>query len=679
MVVSSSISTPRIIPFCRALETKLQVNDEILVEKHGTGVIRFIGNTAFARGTWVGVELNTAVGKNNGTIKGKIYFRCNPKKGIFVRTKSIIKRPSVVTGTAKDRKRLDFPEGELPVYQWATATTPDTQWIEVSKTLLKWSKVYLSLLYDIEEICIKNQDSILVKKLLPIIFRGAIKYPSQQVDFYFKALQQIEKLCKSTPNKLKMNILTCLKKTRVGILEEIDDNSNGNTVQAANNKHVGPNNRKDWLLELHKLIAKRSKLGRWNSPISKAILAWKTEIVKLWMNPFGYLERFCALCLKECPTKFELYKHNMGMEHKKKVQIELQRRNNPLSKKVTFQVGYLGFSFKDNSLTNVLPNSQAERAGVKIGWNLITINGQPQINNHDKVCEALKAGSANGSKFITIQFQENTNNDNSRIYNSPSSLWRAKKEIGILLLNDVMATKQTIASRLQYKEFIGKNFLAPHFMRLVVALQSNAAKTSLKQTSQPFPTPSKPMLRSMPKNPAFISQSAANRVLKKPQQVALVNPRNRSRLANPDHSRRANRPMNKRQNYRQRAGSRRLEEMKRISGLKTSLKANNKGFSLLKKMGWKKGEGAGKKATGRSEPIPFDLRFHKGHGRGLGLGFGCMTNTDKHNMEKANNITGKLTTIGKAKTGPAKTFKASSIKEIIAKAVADKKKKGNDC
>ena len=36
------------------------------------GHARFIGLTEFAPGTWVGVELPTATGKNNGTVKGKV-------------------------------------------------------------------------------------------------------------------------------------------------------------------------------------------------------------------------------------------------------------------------------------------------------------------------------------------------------------------------------------------------------------------------------------------------------------------------------------------------------------------------------------------------------------------------------------------------------------------------------
>ena len=57
--------------------------------------MRFIGETSFASGRWVGVEMTGRdgtgadvgfeKGKNDGSVNGTAYFVCAPNHGIFVR------------------------------------------------------------------------------------------------------------------------------------------------------------------------------------------------------------------------------------------------------------------------------------------------------------------------------------------------------------------------------------------------------------------------------------------------------------------------------------------------------------------------------------------------------------------------------------------------------------------
>ncbi|KAK1889640.1 Dynactin subunit 1 [Dissostichus eleginoides] len=49
------------------------------------GTVAYIGATLFASGKWVGVILDEAKGKNDGTVQGKRYFTCEENHGIFVR------------------------------------------------------------------------------------------------------------------------------------------------------------------------------------------------------------------------------------------------------------------------------------------------------------------------------------------------------------------------------------------------------------------------------------------------------------------------------------------------------------------------------------------------------------------------------------------------------------------
>lgn len=62
---------------------KIELNDLRI------GVVRYVGTTSFQTGEWVGVELEQASGKNDGSVQGKRYFECRPGHGIFCRATGI--------------------------------------------------------------------------------------------------------------------------------------------------------------------------------------------------------------------------------------------------------------------------------------------------------------------------------------------------------------------------------------------------------------------------------------------------------------------------------------------------------------------------------------------------------------------------------------------------------------
>ena len=49
-----------------------------------------VGATLFATGKWVGVILDEAKGKNDGTVQGRKYFTCDEGHGIFVRQSQVL-------------------------------------------------------------------------------------------------------------------------------------------------------------------------------------------------------------------------------------------------------------------------------------------------------------------------------------------------------------------------------------------------------------------------------------------------------------------------------------------------------------------------------------------------------------------------------------------------------------
>uniref|UniRef100_A0A3P8QJ45 Kinesin family member 13Ba n=1 Tax=Astatotilapia calliptera TaxID=8154 RepID=A0A3P8QJ45_ASTCA len=64
----------------------------VTVGNNKAGTVRYIGVTQFAEGVWVGVELDTPVGKNDGSVGGQRYFHCKPGYGVLVRPNRLSSR-----------------------------------------------------------------------------------------------------------------------------------------------------------------------------------------------------------------------------------------------------------------------------------------------------------------------------------------------------------------------------------------------------------------------------------------------------------------------------------------------------------------------------------------------------------------------------------------------------------
>ncbi|XP_061676647.1 kinesin-like protein KIF13A isoform X3 [Syngnathoides biaculeatus] len=57
------------------------------------GTVHYVGGVEFAKGIWVGVKLDLAMGKHNGTVRGRVYFRCPPGHGVFVKPSRLTRGP----------------------------------------------------------------------------------------------------------------------------------------------------------------------------------------------------------------------------------------------------------------------------------------------------------------------------------------------------------------------------------------------------------------------------------------------------------------------------------------------------------------------------------------------------------------------------------------------------------
>ena len=75
----------------------LSVGQKIELNDGRVAIVRFAGTTHFQTGDWVGVELDEATGKNDGSVKGERYFQCEQGYGMFL-------RPSGVRQVLEDAK-----------------------------------------------------------------------------------------------------------------------------------------------------------------------------------------------------------------------------------------------------------------------------------------------------------------------------------------------------------------------------------------------------------------------------------------------------------------------------------------------------------------------------------------------------------------------------------------------
>ncbi|XP_062275824.1 kinesin-like protein KIF13B isoform X1 [Scomber scombrus] len=89
----------------------------VTVGSNKAGTVRYVGTTQFAEGVWVGVELDTPVGKNDGSVAGHRYFHCKLGYGVLVRPDrlSCRDRTSRRTGEFSSSAHVPILRGETIV------------------------------------------------------------------------------------------------------------------------------------------------------------------------------------------------------------------------------------------------------------------------------------------------------------------------------------------------------------------------------------------------------------------------------------------------------------------------------------------------------------------------------------------------------------------------------------
>lgn len=66
--------------------TTIKIGQTVETAAGQQGIVRYVGPIHFAQGTYVGIELPSAAGKNDGSVRGERYFTCPVDHGLFVKS-----------------------------------------------------------------------------------------------------------------------------------------------------------------------------------------------------------------------------------------------------------------------------------------------------------------------------------------------------------------------------------------------------------------------------------------------------------------------------------------------------------------------------------------------------------------------------------------------------------------
>ncbi|UXI15233.1 hypothetical protein NH340_JMT01176 [Sarcoptes scabiei] len=111
--INSAIPKPNLILKSSSSDLAIddfQCEEKVWVNGSKPGTIKFIGETKFAPGKWIGVQLTSSDGKNDGSVAGVRYFSCPNNFGVFVRPQRLTKAP---VPESVFKKRLASPMQEI--------------------------------------------------------------------------------------------------------------------------------------------------------------------------------------------------------------------------------------------------------------------------------------------------------------------------------------------------------------------------------------------------------------------------------------------------------------------------------------------------------------------------------------------------------------------------------------
>lgn len=68
----------------------IKVGQKVVILGKRKGIVKFLGQTAFGPGEWVGIELDKPTGTHDGLANGHRYFTCPAGHGVYVQRQGVL-------------------------------------------------------------------------------------------------------------------------------------------------------------------------------------------------------------------------------------------------------------------------------------------------------------------------------------------------------------------------------------------------------------------------------------------------------------------------------------------------------------------------------------------------------------------------------------------------------------
>ncbi|KAH8717136.1 dynein associated protein-domain-containing protein [Phaeosphaeriaceae sp. PMI808] len=71
--------------------SQFKIGQTVETSAHQQGTVKYVGPIHVAEGDWLGIDLQSPIGKNDGSVRGERYFTCPPLHGLFIKESNILR------------------------------------------------------------------------------------------------------------------------------------------------------------------------------------------------------------------------------------------------------------------------------------------------------------------------------------------------------------------------------------------------------------------------------------------------------------------------------------------------------------------------------------------------------------------------------------------------------------